>query len=118
MCTIDLQRSRTLDRKPATSSPSHTRYRPSQYGFCGYQPTSAGSSPSHAYLPGSCDVMHISLDKLGEHIADNDVEGKASVRELKNFYEKLTKQAELEESILCSYRSTDRRDSTLKRGEP
>ena len=63
--------------------------------------------------------MHISLDKLGAHIAEDDDEGKATVRQLKNYYEKLTQKAELEESILCtaSHKTTGRRDSNLKRGE-
>ena len=114
---IDLQRSRTLtSRRSPTSSPSHTRYRPSQYGFRGYKPGSAGSSPSHTYL--LHDVMHLSLDRLGTtSIPDLDAEGKTSVHQLKNFYENLTRQAELEESLTSSYKTT-RRDSTLRRGRP
>ena len=113
----ELQRSRTLtSRRSPSSSPSHTRYRPSQYGFRGYKPGSAGSSPSHSYLfAGPHDVMHLSLDRLGTHIPDEDAEGKTSVHQLKIFYENLTRQAELEESLTSSYKST-RRDSTLRRG--
>ena len=114
----DLQRSRTLTRqKSPSSSPSHTRYRPSQYGFCGYKPGSAGSSPSHTYLVGSHDVMQLSLDKIRAQIPDSDAEGKASVSELKNFYENLTRRAELEETLNSSYKSSSRRDSTLRRGK-
>ena len=119
MFPTDLQRSRTLtSRRSPTSSPSHTKYRPSQYGFRGYKPGSAGSSPSHSYLfAGPHDVMHLSLDRLRMHLPDEDAEGKTSVHQLKNFYENLTRQAELEESLTSSFKST-RRDSTLRRGRP
>lgn len=115
----DLQRSRTLSRRNSpSSSPSHTRYRPSETGFCGYKPGSAGSSPSHSYLFPSHDTMHLSLDRIRAQIPEHDVEGTASVHELKNFYENLTRRAELEESLSSSYKksTTTRHDSTLKRG--
>ena len=62
--------------------------------------------------------MHLSLDRLGAtSIPDEDAEGKTSVNQLKNFYENLTRQAELEESLTSSCKGT-RRDSTLRRGRP
>ena len=114
----DLQRSRTLSaRQTPVTSPSHTRYRPSQYGFCGYKTGSANTSPSHTYLIGSHDVMQLSLERLRTHTPAEDVEGKATVQELRNFYETLTRRAELEESLNSSCRSATRRDSTLRRGK-
>ena len=61
--------------------------------------------------------MQLSLEKIHAQIPDSDAEGKASVSKLKDFYENLTRCAELEETLSSSYKSSTRRDSTLRRGK-